>query len=128
MSSKAPGATPRSTQTQMAELRESVIAVPIPRYTPRYTGSSAGAAWICLAGLASPSPDRTMSKWLGKLKLTRLQPSPRLMLRRSAPSSIRRENCRLAIELRPRFPGVTDNAKARACARSIAGWAPLDLC
>jgi hypothetical protein len=25
------------------------------------------------------------------------------------------------IELRRRFPGVTDNAKARACARSIAG-------
>ena len=30
-----------------------------------------------------------------------------------------------AIELRRRFPGVTDNAKARACARSIAGWKPL---
>src|ERR1700674_2431324 len=30
-----------------------------------------------------------------------------------------------AIELRRRFPGVTDNAKARECARSIAGWTPL---
>ena len=30
-----------------------------------------------------------------------------------------------AIELRRRFPGVTDNAKARACARSIAGCTPL---
>ena len=30
-----------------------------------------------------------------------------------------------AIELRRRFPGITDNAKARACARAIAGWAPL---
>ena len=29
-----------------------------------------------------------------------------------------------AIELRRRFPGVTDNAKARACARTIAGWTP----
>jgi hypothetical protein len=27
-----------------------------------------------------------------------------------------------AIELRRRFPGVSDNAKARACARTIAGW------
>jgi hypothetical protein len=27
-----------------------------------------------------------------------------------------------AIELRRRFPGIIDNAKARACARSIAGW------
>jgi hypothetical protein len=30
-----------------------------------------------------------------------------------------------AIELRRRFPGVTNNAKARACARSIAGWTPV---
>ena len=29
-----------------------------------------------------------------------------------------------AIELRRRFPGITDNAKARACARMIAGWTP----
>jgi len=29
-----------------------------------------------------------------------------------------------AIELRRRFPGITDNAKARECARSIAGWQP----
>lgn len=30
-----------------------------------------------------------------------------------------------AIELRRRFPGITDNAQARMCARSIAGWMPL---
>ena len=30
-----------------------------------------------------------------------------------------------AIELRRRFPGVTDNAKAREQARAIAGWQPL---
>ena len=29
-----------------------------------------------------------------------------------------------AIELRRRFPGITDNEKARQCARSIAGWTP----
>jgi hypothetical protein len=29
-----------------------------------------------------------------------------------------------AIEVRRLFPGVSDNAKARACARSIAGWKP----
>ena len=29
-----------------------------------------------------------------------------------------------AIELRRRFPGLTDNAKARACARTIAWWTP----
>ena len=30
-----------------------------------------------------------------------------------------------AIELRRRFPGIVDNAKARDCVRAIAGWTPL---
>lgn len=30
-----------------------------------------------------------------------------------------------AIELRRRFPGITDNGHARTCARNIAGWTPL---
>jgi hypothetical protein len=29
-----------------------------------------------------------------------------------------------AIELRRLFPGITDNAQARECARTIAGWKP----
>jgi hypothetical protein len=29
-----------------------------------------------------------------------------------------------AIELRRRFPGIIDNARARACVRTIAGWTP----
>ncbi len=28
-------------------------------------------------------------------------------------------------ELRRLFPGITDNAKARECARTITGWQPL---
>lgn len=32
-----------------------------------------------------------------------------------------------AIELRRRFPGITDNVKARECARTIAGWSPDPL-
>jgi hypothetical protein len=32
-----------------------------------------------------------------------------------------------AIELRQRFPGITDNAQARECVRTIAGWKPLPL-
>ena len=32
-----------------------------------------------------------------------------------------------AIELRRRFPGITDNVQARECARTIAGWKPLPL-
>ena len=30
-----------------------------------------------------------------------------------------------AVELRRLFPGVTDNAEARECARTIAAWKPL---
>jgi hypothetical protein len=30
-----------------------------------------------------------------------------------------------AVELRRLFPGVTDTAMARECARTIAGWKPL---
>ena len=32
-----------------------------------------------------------------------------------------------AVELRRRFPGIADNAQARECARTIAGWKPLPL-
>ena len=32
-----------------------------------------------------------------------------------------------AIELRQRFPGITDNMQARECARTIAGWKPLPM-
>jgi len=30
------------------------------------------------------------------------------------------------IALRQFFPGIADNANARRCARTIAGWAPID--
>ena len=32
-----------------------------------------------------------------------------------------------AVELRRLFPGVTDNAQARECARTIAAWKPLPV-
>ena len=32
-----------------------------------------------------------------------------------------------AVELRRLFPGVTDNAEARECARAIAAWKPLPV-
>jgi hypothetical protein len=32
-----------------------------------------------------------------------------------------------AIELRRRFPGITDIGRARQCARTIAGWTALRL-
>jgi hypothetical protein len=32
-----------------------------------------------------------------------------------------------AVELRRLFPGISDNAKARECTRTIAGWQPLPV-
>ncbi len=32
-----------------------------------------------------------------------------------------------AVELRRLFPGITDNAEARECVRTIAGWKPLPV-
>jgi hypothetical protein len=32
-----------------------------------------------------------------------------------------------AVELRRLFPGITDMADAKVCARTIAGWKPLPL-
>ncbi len=31
------------------------------------------------------------------------------------------------IEVRRLFPGIPDNAKARECARTIAGWRPVPV-
>jgi hypothetical protein len=49
------------------------------------------------------------------------------MPRRSAPSTSSGANFAAAVELRQRFPGITDNQQARECARTIAGWKPLPL-
>jgi hypothetical protein len=39
------------------------------------------------------------------------------------------QRCELsaAVELSRLFPGITDNAQARECARTIASWKPLRL-
>jgi hypothetical protein len=43
--------------------------------------------------------------------------------------AVYQQRCELsaAIELRRLFPGITDNAQARECVRTIAGWKPLQL-
>ena len=58
--------------------------------------------------------------------LQRYLSSPRQRLGRSTAF----EQCgelSAAVELRRLFPGITDNAKARECAWTIAGWKPLPL-
>jgi transposase len=76
VSRKAPGAAPKLTQAQMAELRELVIAGPDPDVHKVIR-------WRCVDLCAEVArrfsvtvPERTIGKWLRKLKLTRLQPRP----------------------------------------------------
>jgi len=75
-SRKAPGAAPKLTKAQMTELREIVIAGPDPK-------THKVIRWRCVdlraevtRRFAVTVPERTISKWLRKLKLTRLQPRP----------------------------------------------------
>ncbi len=72
----APGAAPKLTPAQMAELRALVVAGPDPdiHHVTR---------WRCLDLCAEVArrfsvtvPERTIGKWLRKLGLTRLQPRP----------------------------------------------------
>jgi transposase len=76
VSRKAPGATRKLTQAQMAELRELVIAGP-DREVHKVI------RWRCVDLCAEVTrrfsvtvPERTIGKWLRKLKLTQLQPRP----------------------------------------------------
>ena len=76
VSRKAPGAAPKLTQAQMAELRELVIAGPDPDVHKVIR-------WRCVDLCAEVTrrfsvtvPERTIGKWLRKLKLTQLQPRP----------------------------------------------------
>ena len=76
VSRKPPGAAAKLTEAQMAELRELVIAGPDPKIHKVIR-------WRCLdlrqevaRRFAVVVPERTIGKWLRKLKLTRLQPRP----------------------------------------------------
>jgi len=73
VSRKPPGAAAKLTAAQMAELRELVIAGPDPKIHKVIR-------WRCLdlrqevaRRFAVVVPERTIGKWLRKLKLTRLQ-------------------------------------------------------
>jgi transposase len=76
VSRKPPGASPKLSQAQMAELRELVIAGPDPKIHKVIR-------WRCVDLRAEVTrrfsvtvPERTIGKWLRRLKLTQLQPRP----------------------------------------------------
>ena len=76
ISRSPPGPRPRLTEAQMAELRELVVAAPDPK-------KHQVVRWRCVDVREEVSRrfsvtvgERTIGKWLRKLKLTRLQPRP----------------------------------------------------
>jgi putative transposase len=76
VSRSPPGPTPKLNEAQMAELREVVIAGPDPE-------KHQVVRWRCLdlrdevaSRFSVTVEERTIGKWLRKLKLTRLQPRP----------------------------------------------------
>jgi transposase len=71
-----PGPAPKLSKAQMAELRELVVAGPDPE-------KHQVVRWRCVDLCAEVTrrfavtvPERTIGKWLRKLKLTRVQPRP----------------------------------------------------
>jgi transposase len=76
LSRRSPGPTPKLSEAQMAELRELVVAGPDPQ-------KHQVVRWRCVdlcaevtGRFAVTVPERTIGKWLRKLKLTRVQPRP----------------------------------------------------
>jgi transposase len=76
LSRRSPGPTPKLNEAQMAELRELVVAGPDPQ-------KHQVVRWRCVdlcvevtRRFAVTVPERTIGKWLRKLKLTRVQPRP----------------------------------------------------
>nr|WP_294553874.1 helix-turn-helix domain-containing protein [uncultured Rhodopila sp.] len=73
-SRKAPGAAPKLSTAQMAELRELVIAGPDPEVDKVIRWRCVDLCAEVVRRFAVTVPERTIAKWLLKLKLTRLQP------------------------------------------------------
>jgi transposase len=71
-----PGPAPKLTEAQMAELRELVVAGPDPEKHPVVRWRCVDVREEVTQRFSVSVNERTIGKWLHKLKLTRLQPRP----------------------------------------------------
>jgi transposase len=72
----APGAAPKLTEAQMAELHELVVAGPDPKIHQVVRWRCIDLCGEVTRRFSVTVPERTIGKWLRKLGLTRLQPRP----------------------------------------------------
>jgi transposase len=76
ISRKPPGASSKLTKAQMAELRQLVMAGPDPQIHKVIRWRCVDLRTEVARRFAVTVPERTIGKWLRKLKLTRLKPRP----------------------------------------------------
>jgi transposase len=76
LSRSAPGPTAKLTEAQMAELRALVVAGPDPKQHQVVRWRCVDLCTEVARRFSVTVPERTIGKWLRKLKLTRLQPRP----------------------------------------------------
>jgi transposase len=76
VSRKAPGAAPKLSPAQMAELRALVIACPDRKIHKVVRWRCVDLRTEVARRFSVTVPERTIGKWLRKLKLTQLQPRP----------------------------------------------------
>jgi transposase len=76
VSRKPPGASPKLSEAQMAELRELVIAGPDPKIHKVIRWRCVDLRAEVTRRFAVTVPERTIGKWRRRLKLTQLQPRP----------------------------------------------------
>jgi transposase len=76
VSRKSPGAAPKLSAAQMSELRSLVLAGPDPKIDKVVRWRCRDLREEVIQRFSVTVPERTIAKWLRKLKLTRLQPRP----------------------------------------------------
>jgi transposase len=76
LSRRPQGPTPKLSDAQMAELRELVVAGPDPQKHKVVRWRRIDLCAEVTRLFAVTVPERTVGKWLRKLKLTRVQPRP----------------------------------------------------
>ena len=130
VSKVGPGPAPLLTEAQMAELRELVVKGPDPE-------RDGVVRWRCVnlqdqvaRRFSVVTTERTIGRWLRRLKLTRVQPLARRQYRGDERASGRNQHAgetRCALPPRLRWRRMAPERRAADCARQHHNAAPAAL-